>query len=60
MMSIDRERLRERVAALAAQGVHLGTSSWKYEGWLGQLYTRRPLPIPGQSGQDPIRTRLLG
>jgi uncharacterized protein YecE (DUF72 family) len=37
--SFDRERMRERVAALAAQGVYVGTSSWKYEGWLGQLYT---------------------
>ena len=26
------------LAALARQGVYLGTSSWKYDGWLGQLY----------------------
>ena len=26
-------------AELAAQGVFIGTSSWKYEGWMGQLYT---------------------
>jgi uncharacterized protein YecE (DUF72 family) len=38
-MSFDRERMREQAAALAARGVYLGTSSWKYEGWLGQLYT---------------------
>ncbi len=24
---------------LAARGAYVGTSSWKYEGWLGQLYT---------------------
>ncbi|MDW8309015.1 MAG: DUF72 domain-containing protein [Verrucomicrobiales bacterium] len=38
-MPFDRERLRQHAAALAARGVFLGTSSWKYEGWLGQLYT---------------------
>jgi len=26
------------VAALAAQGVFIGTSSWKYPGWFGMLY----------------------
>lgn len=35
----DRAGMRERAALLAAQGVFLGTSSWKYEGWLGQLYS---------------------
>jgi uncharacterized protein YecE (DUF72 family) len=28
-----------KTAELAAQGVFIGTSSWKYEGWLNQLYT---------------------
>lgn len=31
--------LAARLAALAAQRVFLGTSSWKYEGWLGDIYT---------------------
>jgi len=35
-----REKLKEQLSALAKRGVYLGTSSWKYEGWLGQLYTR--------------------
>lgn len=34
----EREQMREKAAALAVQGVYLGTSSWKYEGWIGQLY----------------------
>jgi len=38
-MSFDRERIQEKAASVAVQGVYLGTSSWKYEGWLGQLYT---------------------
>ncbi|HVP10311.1 MAG TPA: DUF72 domain-containing protein, partial [Phycisphaerae bacterium] len=30
--------LAERLAGLAARGIYLGTSSWKYPGWLGQVY----------------------
>src|SRR3954453_3737075 len=32
-------RLGPRLKALAERGVYLGTSSWKYEGWLGSIYT---------------------
>jgi len=38
-MSLDRELMKSKAAALAARGVYIGTSSWKYEGWFGQLYT---------------------
>jgi uncharacterized protein YecE (DUF72 family) len=38
-MAFDRERVKDKVAALAAKGVYIGTSSWKYQGWFGQLYT---------------------
>lgn len=37
-MSFNLERVAENTAALATKGVFIGTSSWKYEGWLGQLY----------------------
>ncbi len=30
--------LAPRLRALAEKGIHLGTSSWKYEGWLGSVY----------------------
>jgi uncharacterized protein YecE (DUF72 family) len=33
------KRLAPRLHALAAQGVYFGTSSWKYEGWLGSVYS---------------------
>jgi len=36
----DLALLRAQVAALADRGVYVGTSSWKYEGWIGQIYTR--------------------
>jgi uncharacterized protein YecE (DUF72 family) len=38
-MAFDREQMKKKAAALAAKGVYVGTSSWKYEGWFGQLYT---------------------
>ncbi len=31
--------MKQLAAALAARGVFIGASSWKYEGWLGQLYS---------------------
>jgi uncharacterized protein YecE (DUF72 family) len=36
----DRERLAERLRALARDGILIGTSSWKYPGWIGQIYSR--------------------
>ena len=39
-MEFSGEQLRLRVAALAGEGVFLGTSSWKYPGWLGLVYNR--------------------
>src|SRR6185503_19113546 len=38
-MAFDREAVKQRAAELAPKGVFIGTSSWKYEGWFGQLYT---------------------
>jgi uncharacterized protein YecE (DUF72 family) len=37
--SFDRQTIRDQVKELASKGVYIGTSSWKYGGWLGQLYT---------------------
>src|SRR5256885_16118244 len=31
--------MRRAAADLAGKGVFIGTSSWKYDGWFGQLYT---------------------
>ena len=38
-MAFDRERVKVKAANLAAKGVFIGTSSWKYDGWFGKLYT---------------------
>jgi len=37
-MSFDRHAIKPKLDALAADNILIGTSSWKYEGWLGQLY----------------------
>src|SRR5262245_25977316 len=39
-MTFDRAKVRAGVAALATKGVFIGTVSWKYPGWFGQLYER--------------------
>jgi uncharacterized protein YecE (DUF72 family) len=38
--AFDRGALAARLRALAAQDIFIGGSSWKYEGWLGQVYSR--------------------
>jgi len=37
--SFDRKKLAAKLRNLAQQGIYFGGSSWKYEGWLGQVYT---------------------
>jgi uncharacterized protein YecE (DUF72 family) len=37
-MSFDVQTIKQQAAALAQRGVYIGTSSWKYPGWRGQLY----------------------
>ncbi len=32
-------RLAPRLRSLAERGIYFGTSSWKYEGWLGSIYS---------------------
>ncbi len=44
----DRERLRDKLATLAARGVYIGGSSWKYEGWLDQIYSRSRYRVRGR------------
>src|SRR6185295_8279201 len=38
-MSFESHKIKPILASLASKGVFIGTSSWKYEGWFGQLYT---------------------
>ncbi|SPE27415.1 conserved hypothetical protein [Candidatus Sulfopaludibacter sp. SbA3] len=36
----DRDGLAARLRALTEERIYIGGSSWKYEGWLGQIYSR--------------------
>jgi len=38
--SFDRDAFAGRLRKLAAQSIFVGTSSWKYAGWIGQIYDR--------------------
>jgi len=38
-MAFNCVQIKKKTADLAAKGIYVGTSSWKYEGWFGQLYT---------------------
>ena len=38
MVPFDRTSVRDTLAELAAHGVYVGTSSWKYPGWCGTIY----------------------
>jgi uncharacterized protein YecE (DUF72 family) len=55
----DRGRLRARLNALASQNIFIGTSSWKYEGWLGQIYTRDRYLTRGRFSQKRFQDECL-
>lgn len=46
--AFDRDQLRDRLSALAARGIYIGGSSWKYEGWLDQIYSRSLYQVRGR------------
>ncbi len=55
----DRERLRSRLAALASDSVYIGTSSWKYEGWIGQIYSRSRYLARGRFSEKRFQAECL-
>ena len=44
----DRDLLRDRLHTLSARNIFIGGSSWKYEGWLGQIYSRSRYQVRGR------------
>ena len=58
-MEFHRERVREQASNLAVQGVFIGTSSWKYPGWLGQLYDRARYEYRGRFAQSRFNRNCL-
>jgi uncharacterized protein YecE (DUF72 family) len=55
----DRERLKARLDALAANRILIGTSSWKYPGWLGQIYSRERYLARGNFSQKRFESDCL-
>ncbi len=52
--------VRGQVGALAAKGVFIGTSSWKYPGWLGQIYSAERYDTRGKFSQTRFDRTCLG
>lgn len=57
--SFDRAKLAEHLRALAAEGVYIGGSSWKYEGWLGQIYSRERYLTRGRFSRPRFEAECL-
>ena len=55
----DREGLRTKLAALASQNIYIGTSSWKYEGWIGQIYSRNRYLVRGRFSEKRFQAECL-
>ena len=57
--AFDRDGLAARLRALAAQNIFIGGSSWKYEGWLGQVYSRERYLSRGRFSQRLFEAECL-
>jgi uncharacterized protein YecE (DUF72 family) len=58
-MPFDRDRMRAAAGALAREGVFIGTSSWKYPGWRGQLYDGERYVWHGRFSEARFEKRCL-
>jgi uncharacterized protein YecE (DUF72 family) len=57
--AFDRDALAGRLRALAEQNIYIGGSSWKYQGWLGQVYTRQRYLTRGRFSQKLFEQECL-
>lgn len=57
--SFDRAGLARRLRTLAQQNIWIGTSSWKYPGWLDQIYTRERYQTRGKVSQKRFEAECL-
>jgi uncharacterized protein YecE (DUF72 family) len=55
----DRAALGARLRALAAEDILIGASSWKYEGWLGQIYTPERYLTRGRFSRKRFQSECL-
>lgn len=52
-------KLRQKLRRLADQKLFLGGSSWKYEGWLGQIYTPERYSVRGRFSRKRFEQECL-
>ncbi|MCU1337267.1 MAG: hypothetical protein JWO19_2848 [Bryobacterales bacterium] len=57
--SFDRRALAKRLRTLADENIWIGTSSWKYPGWLDQIYTRERYQSRGKFSQKRFEAECL-
>lgn len=53
------ERLGPKLRALADEGIYFGGSSWKYEGWLGSIYSPERYTTRGKFSRKKFETECL-
>jgi uncharacterized protein YecE (DUF72 family) len=58
-IEFDRARLHSKLASLVAENVYIGTSSWKYEGWIGQIYSRDRYLVRGRFSEKRFQAECL-
>jgi uncharacterized protein YecE (DUF72 family) len=52
-------RLAPKLRELAARGIYFGTSSWKYEGWLGTIYSEDRYKTRGKFSRKAFEAQCL-
>jgi uncharacterized protein YecE (DUF72 family) len=57
--AFDRDGLAGRLHQLAAENIYIGGSSWKYEGWLGQIYSRERYLSRGRFSRKAFEAECL-
>jgi uncharacterized protein YecE (DUF72 family) len=55
----DRDALAQKLRALSRENVYIGGSSWKYEGWLGQIYSRERYLSRGKFSRQAFERECL-
>jgi uncharacterized protein YecE (DUF72 family) len=55
----DRDILTNRLSALARENIFLGGSSWKYEGWVDQIYDRSRYLTRGKFSKKAFQENCL-
>ena len=57
--SFDRELLAHKLSDLARENIFIGGSSWKYEGWLGQIYSPQRYTVRGKFSKRAFEQECL-